>query len=212
MRRTVLGMVLALSAALTGHSQSLEATRPAVLTFEVDFPGQVPPHFTLTIAEDGSGAYTVPSAEALPVVETFRLSPASVAPWFADARALHFFAGKYQSSRKVAFTGTKTLRYKGSDGAGEATLNFTQDSRLNNLLTSLQQLVTTLQAGDRIQSDLRFRRLALDADLQALQAAVKDHMASHPEAIAPVLQSVADSPDVLDRVARSAKSLLQAAH
>ncbi|HTY85645.1 MAG TPA: hypothetical protein VMB19_15600, partial [Silvibacterium sp.] len=51
-------------------------------------------------------------------------------------------------------------------------------------------------------------RLALDSELENLQAAVKDHRALEIENIAPVLQSIADDEAVMNRARNRARSLL----
>jgi hypothetical protein len=182
---------------------------PATMTLEVDFPGQAAPHTTLTISQDGNGRYSAPT-DAGPAATVFHLPPATVAPWFNLARAMHYFQEKgFQSKRKVAFTGTKTLSYQGFEGAGTTTFTYTEDTRLTDLLGQLQQLSQTLQLGLRLEADLRFNRMALDGDMTALQSALKDKLAGYPEAIAPTLQKLADSPDAIDRVRRQAGALLK---
>jgi hypothetical protein len=204
--------ILSLAACLVGTCACAiaQAAKPAVIEYELDFPGRSPPHFTLTIAEDGSGTYKVPQSEAAPdqLVQSFQLAPASIAVWFADARSLHRFQGRFESSHKVAFTGTKTLRYSGADGQGSVTVNYTQQEKLAALLSQLQQLAATVQAGQRLQSDLKYRRLGLDADMEEWQRELAEHLAAHPEAIAPLLHQIADDPQVLERVSRRAKQIL----
>lgn len=183
-----------------------QAASPATLTLTVDFPGDSPAHYTLAIAEDGSGIYTAAAPEAYRV--GFQLSKRVVAPWFEHARTMHFFAGNFQSPRKVAFTGTKTLAYVGPDGNGSATFVYTENPMITRLSSELQQVALTLQVGQTLESHLRHQRMALDADLEEYQQALKDHMAAHPEAIAPALQSIVDSPDAMTRVSRMARSIL----
>jgi hypothetical protein len=192
----------------TGIGIAQSTTSPAI-TLDYDFPGQVTPHFTLQIAEDGSGSYSVPKVTGAPSVMAFHLHAADVAGWFATARQLHFFQGKLDSSRKVAFTGTKTVTYSGADGHGTATIHYTENQRLQRLLSELEQLVETLQMGQTLQSDMRFRRLALDADIESFERSLKEQSASHPEVIAPILQQLADNPEVLERVSRQARAILK---
>jgi hypothetical protein len=182
---------------------------PATLTFTMDFPGNTPPHYTMQVAADGSGTYTAAEADG-PYRVGFQLSKNTVAPWFAQAQALHFFAGSFQSPRKVAFTGTKTLAYAGLDGNGTTTFVYSEDPAMVRLTGELQQVALTLQVGQTLESHLRHQRMTLDQDLDDYQQALKDHMASHPEAIASALQELADSPEAMSRVSRKARTILSA--
>ena len=189
-------------------AQSPAATAdPATLTFTFDFPGNTPPHYTLQIAADGNGTYTAEeSAEQYRV--GFHLSQSAMAPWLAQARAMHFFSGNYQSPRKVAFTGTKTVAYAGPDGRGATTFVYTEDPEMARLTGELQQVALTLQTGQTLESHLKHQRMALDADLDDYQQALKDHMASHPEAITSALQELVESPEAMTRVSRKARAIL----
>lgn len=191
------------------HLAMAQAAQPAI-TFTEDFPGNTPPHYTMQIAADGSGTYTAAEPEG-PYRVGFQLSRQTVAPWIAQAQTLHFFAGSFQSPRKVAFTGTKTLTYAGPDGNGSTTFVYTEDPAMVHLTGELQQVALTLQMGQTLESHLRHQRMALDADLDDYQQALKDHMASHPEAIAPALQELADSPEAMSRVSRKARTILSSA-
>lgn len=184
---------------------------PASLTMRLNFPSDDTRNYSVDLSEDGTGHYSGAATGASPGDLTFHLSPSTVQPWFADARALHFFQGHVEGQHKVAFTGLKTLRYRGADGSGETTFNYTSDQRLTHLVSAFQQLVLTLQLGQRLNDDQRFNRMALDGDMESLQHAIKENSAAHPEAIAPTLQNLADNPDALERVRRQAKVLLNAA-
>lgn len=189
-------------------AQSPDATAPqATLTFTVDFPGNTPPHYTMQITADGDGTYTADEG-AVKYRVGFHLSKAAMGPWLAQAQAMHFFSGNYQSPRKVAFTGTKTLAYAGPDGNGSTTFVFTEDPALVRLTGELQQVALTLQTGETLESHLKHQRMALDADLDDYQQALKGHMASHPEAITSALQELVESPEAMSRVSRKARAIL----
>lgn len=186
------------------------APGPAILTLDMDFPAASPSHYTLQVAADGSGKYSA-GETGRDYRQDFQLSAQAVAPWFARARGLHFFTGNFQSGRKVAFTGTKKISYRGPDGSGAATFVDTEDPQMARLTADLQQLVLTLQTGEMLESHLRHQRMMLDADLDDYQHALNGHMASHPEAIAPALQQIVDSPDAMGRAVRKARAILAGA-
>jgi hypothetical protein len=207
-RRLLCFCVAALCLPLVPHANAQAA--PAQITFEFDFPGEVSPHYRIELAENGDGKYQAPGgSEVIASDMTFHLPPQVAAEWFAEARALHRFDGNFASKRKVAFTGQKTLRYSGPDGSGQTTLNYTEDKHMSAMVDNFLGIGVTLQTGQRFESDARFHRLGLDADMVTYKESLKNHQAIYPEIIAPILQHLADDPEVMTRVQRDASTILR---
>jgi hypothetical protein len=182
---------------------------PARITFEYDFPGEQPVHYRIDLTEAGEGKYKALGGADVAASEISFHLPASVAAeWFAEARALHRFDGNFEAKRKVAFTGHKTLSYAGADGSGETTLNYTEDKRMVAMVDNFLGIGATLQVGQRLESDARFRRMSLDQDMVTYKESLKNHQALHPEIIAPILQQLVDDPEVMTRVQRDASAIL----
>jgi hypothetical protein len=119
-------------------------------------------------------------------------------------------SGRCESRQKnVARTGEKTIRYISGDRVDSCTFNFSDDSGLMDAAGAFQAIAETMQAGQRLQHDLRFDRLALDADMDTLLNSIKNGGAIEPGNIAPVLQLLVDDDHVIDRVRRKAARLLQ---
>jgi hypothetical protein len=185
---------------------------PARIIFDYDFPGETPSHYRIELTESGQGRYQAPSAEGLLASDmAFHLSPTATASWFATARELHYFDGNFEARRKVAAIGSKTLRFDGPDGHGQATMNYTEDKRMAELIRNFQSIGFTLQIGQRFESDIRFHRIGLDDDMGTLQQNLKNRLASHPEIIAPILQRLVDDPEVMERLRREAAGILHSA-
>ena len=66
-----------------------------------------------------------------------------------------------------------------------------------------------MQRGERLQHELRYDRLGLDAEMEALVAAQKDGSAIEIGNIASILQALVTDDHVIDRVRRRAARLLQ---
>ena len=196
---------LVLTAGLPARSQAV----PARITFEYDFPAETPVHYRIDLGETGEGKYQALGATDIAASEISFHLPANVTEeWFAQARALHFFKGNFEAKRKVAFTGHKTLSYAGPDGTGTAILNFTEDKRMTAMVDNFLGIGATLQVGQRFESDVRFHRMGLDADMVTYKESLKNHQASYPEIIAPILQQLVDNPEVMSHVQRDASSIL----
>jgi hypothetical protein len=74
---------------------------------------------------------------------------------------------------------------------------------------AIQAIADTMQRGERLQHDLRYDRLGLDAEMEALVAAKESGSAIEIGNIATVLQALVQDDHVIDRVRRRAARLLQ---
>ena len=111
--------------------------------------------------------------------------------------------------KKIAETGQKTIRYTGAEEDAGCTFNYSDDSELMDTVQVFLAIAETMQAGQRLKHDLRYDRLALDAEMDSLLANVKSGGAIEVANIAPVLHSLVDDDHVIDRVRRKAARLLQ---
>lgn len=119
-------------------------------------------------------------------------------------------SGKCETRQKnIANTGQKTIRYTGAALDASCTFNYSDDAELMDAVQVFVGIAETVQAGQRLQHDLRYDRLALDAEMDALLANIKNGGALEVANIAPVLHSLVDDDRVIDRVRRKAARLLQ---
>jgi len=112
-------------------------------------------------------------------------------------------------ARNIAQTGEKTVRWYNGDQYVGCTFNYSQNTRLNEIVATFMAMAQTIQFGDKLKHDQRFDRLGLDAEMDALVEEVKDGRAIEVQNIAPVLQSLVDDDRVMDRVKRKAARLIQ---
>jgi hypothetical protein len=118
--------------------------------------------------------------------------------------------GKCETKAKnVAKTGEKTIRYEAPEKTAECTFNYSDDAGLMGTTAAFLAIADTVQRGERLQHDLRYDRLGLDAEMEALVAAQKDGSAIEIGNIATVLQALVSDDHVIDRVRRRAARLLQ---
>lgn len=178
-----------------------------------------PAQYTLVIREDGSGHYqSTPGPVSTSGSDGFASTPQRreivlrdplLASLFRTARGHHFFAIECEApDSHVAFTGKKTVAYAGPDGRGECTYNWSRDQQLNQLAEDMIAVAYTVYEGNRLAIMHTHSRLSLDAELENLQDAVKNHRALEIENIAPELQSIAADPAVMNRARNRARALL----
>jgi hypothetical protein len=129
--------------------------------------------------------------------------------FFQAARSHSFFTIPCEAPKShVAFTGKKTISYAGPDGHGECTFNWSRDQSLNQLADDLMAIAYTIEEGRRLATEHVHSRLSLDAELEALQDAVKGRRALEIENISAELESIASDEAVMNRARNRARALL----
>lgn len=183
---------------------------PASVTFVFDNPVLQPPHYTLTMHEDGSATYqaqpTAPDAPALSrsltIVDPLR------AQIFSIARKEHFFTLACEMKGKMAFTGNKTFSYSGPGGSGSCTFNFAHDHQLQDVSDQLIAVANTLEEGQKLALLLQHDKLGLDEGMALLGREQSDGRVLDLQNIAPLLHAIAEDTEVLNHTRNRATALL----
>jgi hypothetical protein len=203
MRITLCGLLLIalLSTAVMAKSGHGSAT----VSFSLDFPGANPGHYEVTVGEDGQGSYSSngqlnkDSDPADPEPLQFTLSDKVREQIFDLARRAHYFKGKVDSGNtKIANTGVKVLTYKDEKQNSQATYNYSPVASVQELTSIFESLSTTLEFGRRLSYFRKYQKLALDEDLKRMEEMQKEKNLGDIQAIAPVLNGIADDASVMN--------------
>jgi hypothetical protein len=209
--------LLATAFTLAGQLHAASAAGPVV---QVDFsnPELSPPQWTLVLHADGSGHFrsqmgSTPKAglkeiEAPNVDRDIQLSKEFAGRVFAAAQSHKWFNVSCESHLKVAFEGWKTFTYGGPLGQGSCTFNYSRDKELQSLGESMQAVAETILEGSRLEVLLQHDRLGLDQEMEFFTEAVQDGRAQQVCAIRDILERLAQDDDVLERVRKRARALL----
>jgi hypothetical protein len=195
---------------------------PASVMFRFERPGLPVPRYSLQIWENGMGQYqgeempmTVGPADPPPSPQPFALmsfsvSPATAALVYALARTLnHFDIPCASTAKNIADTGKKTLIYVHlPDVRRSCTYNYTENKDLRALTEIFQGIAETMDEGRKLEYLHRYDRLGLDAEMESFTREVSDGHAIELQTIADTLHSIADDPDVMQRVRTRANALL----
>lgn len=185
------------------------AQKTAQIRFTLENQKVQPTAYTLVINEDGTGTYTDADPGSGSQAQAIHIHDPLLSELFATARAHKLFATDCDSAqRNVAFTGKKQFMYNGPEGSGSCTFNYSHQKALNEAAGDLMNVAFTLEEGARLASERVHDRLALDAELEALQDAVQQHRALEIGNIAPVLESIANDDAVMERARFRAHKLL----
>jgi hypothetical protein len=192
-----------------------QSPEQATVTFILDFPGSRPSHYLVEVQADGKGHYESigqisPEAEDNDSFNyEFALSPATRDKIFEYSAKAGYFQKDVDSHRKnMAFTGKKTLSYKDSRRASEATFNYSPDSTVQELTNLFQGLSATLEFGHRLEYFRRYQKLALDEEMKRMQESVRTSPPVEIEAIAPILQQLIADTGVTNITRARAQRLL----
>jgi hypothetical protein len=194
-----------------------QASVVPTVSFTFDFPGSEPEHFAISVGADGHAVYssngklTAESEGGEPFRLEFQMSEPTRAHIFDAAKRAHNFAGRIDSGKKVAFTGTKTLSYKDGQATTQATYNYSPVPAVQELTALFQNLSATLEFGRRMQYYHRYQKLALDDELKKMEEMARNNDLAELPAIAPILRAIVEDPSVLTVVRARASRLLDQA-
>jgi hypothetical protein len=201
---------------------------PETITFHFERAGLPVPVFTLTVHTDGTAVYqasyrpevpkyspyaaTIAAQPSHEVTTDVTLTPATTAKLFGELRGdRNFPNGCASRAKNIASSGKKTLNYTGQAGASTCTYDYTEDKTIAALTATFEAIAFTLDVGRKLEIEHRYDRLALDPETEYLVEAVRNGNAVELSTIAATLRSLADDPQVLERVrARAVRLLAQA--
>jgi hypothetical protein len=216
----LLVLLLAMAPPSLVRAQTAVGQIPATVSFSFERPGLPVPRYVLRVAEDGRGTYQgeeAPPPSPYPGVSTkpdpidrsFTLSAATTHKIFALAHDLHHFNTACASKAKnIADTGKKTLSYKGPDGEGSCTYNYSDSKSVQQLTDLVEDIAATMDQGRQLDHLHRYDRLGLDAAISFLDQEVSDGRALELGTIQTTLLSIASDTNVIQRVRTRANALL----
>ena len=204
---TVLASVALVTLSVPVLAKAASAKWTVVELSMVPRSDEVSPAWKVRLQADGAGTYSeTTSADSKPVPLT--VSAETLQKLNMGEHAAK--SGKCETkSKNIAKSGEKTIRYEAAEKTEECTFNYSDDAGLMGATNTFQAIAETMQRGKRLEHDLRYDRLGLDAEMEALVAAQKNGSAIEIGNIAPVLQALVQDDHVIDRVRRRAARLLQ---
>lgn len=185
---------------------------PPIITFSQAWPDAIPPYYS--IALDSTGRTTYHSAAQAnnlgdPFDVKFVLSETTRARIFDLAKQLHSFQGNfdYRKSR-IAFTGTKTLKFQNGKEEHETSYNWSDNLAMQEITKIFQNISETIELGRAVAEKYRYDRLGVDAEMKRLEEATKDERTAELQAIQPILSRIAKDPGMMNITRHRAELLL----
>jgi hypothetical protein len=214
-----LRFALILLLAVVPASAQRDATADAELsvTFNFEWSQGVPwQMYSITVQSDGKTRFQgqpapeSPNSDTDPFQQDFTMSEANRTKIFDVARKLNYFQGDFDSHlKKIAQTGTKTLEYKSATTHGSTTYNWSQNADVEELTRLFLAIANTIDCGRKLAFQYRFDKLGMDTRLKELAELRTNHGAEELSAIAPILQKIADDPNMMHISRQTAQQLLR---
>ena len=204
--RTLVPLALTLVAVLCTCLRGAE--NESRIFFSKSFPGSVPAYFEVSLSASGQASYREAPDEADPL--TFKLRPEEAAEIFGLAEKLEYFKKPVGSTKKVAFTGEKTLRFESSAGEHqELKFSFSEDLDAKALVGWFERIALTERHLIDLERTAQFDRLGVNKSLLLFQSSFDEGRTVAVQQFLPVLQKIAEGSKYV-HVARSrAASLVE---
>lgn len=191
------------------------AVVPSV-TFSLDFPKADPSHYSIVVASDGRATYSAdPIAEeqtGVPYTYQFTMSSASRDKIFNTVPKLKYFNEDFDFKKgKVAFTGNKTLAYKDANRDFHSSYNWSSNTMVQDLTNLFEAIGETMQFARQLTYYHKHDKLGLEEQLKRLEEMQRDHEVAEVQALAPILQSIAQDGSVMNISRRRAEAILNTA-
>lgn len=206
-------LMLALSAL------QLRAQSDAELRVEFSNPGLTPSRWSLLLHPDGSAHFHSDPGDKT-ATELHMIEPGTVD---RDIQLSHEFTDHAfgvvrhhkllntgcESNLKVAFQGWKKISYAGPEGKGGCEFNFSKNKDIQDLGDGFVAVASTIVEGARLELLMQHDPLGLDKEMEFMKEASDDGRLQQICAIHPILTKLADDTDVMERVRKRARTLLE---
>jgi hypothetical protein len=139
--------------------------------YSVSFPGSNPAYFQIALDGGGNAEYREGPDDDNPL--SFRLGESAAGEVFGLVRKLEYFKRPLESSAKVAFTGTKTLRYEDGAQKAEVTFNYTEDPSARALTEWFERMGETARDRIELERTAKYDKLGVVNALLQIQTAME---------------------------------------
>jgi hypothetical protein len=191
----------------------------AVLRVDFLNPGLTPSKWSMELHADGSAHFHSDPGEKT-ATELHMIEPGTVDKdiqlnrdfadrMFGIVRHRKLLSEGCESHLKVAFQGWKKISYSGPDGEGSCEFNYSKNKDIQEMGDSFVAVAQTVVEGARLELLLQHDPLGLDKEMEFMKEASDDGRLQQICAIHPILTKLSDDPDVMERVRKRAKMLLE---
>lgn len=212
----------AFSVLLMAQNANQDRTPPVpTITFDSYWQAARPQNVTITVKSDGPATYLSRNPDVAAGTERaqdpdyhveFTMSPANRNRIFQLAEKANYFHGDFDFRKHaMANTGRKTLTYADIQRHFQTVYNYSENKAIQEITAIFQNVTTTLEHGRKLASMHKYDKLGLDEELKKTEDDAHNHQLAEVQAIAPVLENIAEDPMVINIARQRARRILKAA-
>jgi hypothetical protein len=160
-----------------------------VVTFTKEFPGSVPPYYSVTLRENGDAVYKTEPDDQQPI--EFQVPPDVASEIFALADKLGESPDRsLESKRRVANMGQKTVELLDGGDRFATSFNHTEVPEALELLGLFERISATQQHAIRLEYLVRFDRLGVVKALLQLEIDLDNGRLVAADLLIPMLERI----------------------
>lgn len=176
-----------------------------------------PQQFSLTVESSGRAALEIVDLDAKdktpqgdPFSAKFILPEPERQRIFDLAKEARYFNGNFDyTKRRIASTGIKTFSYADAAMNYSTSYNWSEDKAIQQLGAMFMGVYWTEYYGRILDQQYHYEKLGLDSTLRAMIDTQKNGDLSELQLVQPLLQEIAEDPQVMNIARSRARQLLQ---
>lgn len=174
------------------------------LQFTKVFPQSDPAYVGITVETSGAAEFKSDPHDEQPV--KFQLSSAETAELFALADKVDL-SQKLEAPLKVAFMGTKTIRYEVDGKIGQQAYNYTENPDAKLLADWFERISQTEQCFIDLERSVKYEKIGVNQSLLGLQTEWEHKRLVAPQQFLPLLDRVVKGDSYLQMARKRAQAL-----
>jgi len=195
------------------HDVSLRAEKgatPPRITFTKTLKGSAPEYMALSIDANGKGTYDSHKLDEPSSPRPLQISAATTARLFSLAADVNNFQSvDFDSHRKVANMGLKTLSYEAGQEIHRVQYNYTENRTAQQLTEIFEKIGNVEEHITQLQYDMRFDHLSLPQTLAEIQEEYADHNLAELSLLIPTLEQISSNPRFLHLAQARAQEIMR---
>lgn len=174
------------------------------LEFTKTFPQSQPPFVSITVESTGAAQFKTDPHDEQPV--NFQLTSAETAELFALADKVDL-TQKLEAPLKVAFMGTKTIRYENHGKSGQQAFNYTQNLDARSLADWFERISESEQCFIDLERSAKYEKIGVNESLLGIQSEWERKRLVAVQQFLPLLDRVIKSDSYLQMARKRAQAL-----
>jgi len=174
------------------------------LQFTKVFPQSQPAYVGITVDSSGAAEFKTDPKDEQPVI--FHLTDAETAELFALAAKVDL-TQNLEAPHKVAFMGTKTIRYENDGKTGQQAYNYTENLDARSLADWFERISESEQCFIDLERSVKYEKIGVNESLLGLQSEWERKRLIAPQQFLPLLDRVVKSDSYLQMARKRAQAL-----